>query len=216
MIQFNLLPDVKKQYIQAKKTKRLIISTSFLVSGIAIAVVVLFVSYVQVGQKKYINDLTKDIEKETASIQSIEDLDTMLTVQNQLTLLPGLHEQKPETSRLFTYLSQLIPSTAPVSTLSLNMEGSTLDISGSADSIATINKLIDTLKAVTYKSDNSTEQIKVFTVNTSRINGDSSSASYQLSLTFDPVIFDNTKKVTLSVADSAQANTATPDTGGQQ
>lgn len=199
MIQFNLLPDVKKQYIKAKRTKRLIISSSFIVSGISIAVVVLFVTFVQIGQKKYIDDLTKDIAKETASIKSIEDLDKMLTVQNQLTLLPGLHEQKPQTSRLFTYLSQLIPPEAPVSSLSLDVEESGLDLKGSADSIATINKLIDTFKVVTYRTDESTEETKVFTVNTSRINGDNTSASYQVSLTFDPTIFDNTKKITLSV-----------------
>jgi len=209
MIQFNLLPDVKKQYIHAKKTKRLIISTSFIVSAAAIAVVVLFVSFVQIGQKKYIDDLTKDIQKETASIKSIEDLDTMLTVQNQLTQLPGLHEQKPETSRLFSYLSQLVPPEAPVNSLSLDMEDSGLDLNGSADSIATINKLIDTFKAVTYKADDSTQETNVFTVNSSRINGDNTSASYQISLTFDPIIFNNTKIVALSVTGPAQPVPAT-------
>ena len=183
-------------------------STSFIVSAAAIAVVVMFVTFVQVGQKKYITDLTKDIKKETASIQSIKDLDKMLTVQNQLTLLPGLHEQKPETSRLFDYLSQLITPEAPVSSLSMNMEDSGLDMTGSADSIATINKLIDTFKAVTYSVDGGAESTKVFTVNTSRISGDNTSASYQVSMTFDPVIFDNTKEIRLSVNGSSTPITA--------
>ncbi len=212
MIQFNLLPDVKKQYIQARRTKRVIISTSFIVSGISIAVVVLFVTFVQIGQNKYINDLTKDIDKETASIKSIEDLDIMLTVQNQLTQLPELHEQKPQTSRLFGYLSQLIPPEAPVNSLSLDMEDSGLELKGSADSIATINKLIDTFKIVTYKTDDAAEEIEVFTVNTSRINGDNTSASYQISLTFDPTIFDNTKNITLSVTDPSQAESTETET----
>lgn len=215
MIQFNLLPDVKKQYIQAKNTKRLIISTSFLISGVSIGIVMLFMSFVQIGQEKYINDLTKDIEKETASIQSIEDLDVMLTVQNQLSLLPSLHEQKPETSRLFTYLSQLIPPAAPVNTLSLSMENSSLDISGTADSIATINKLIDTLKVATFKIDENIEKTKIFTVNTSRMNGDNTSASYQISMTFDPAIFNNTKKVMIFVNDVSQENASTTESGGQ-
>jgi Tfp pilus assembly protein PilN len=213
MIQFNLLPDVKKQYIHAKKTKRLIISTSFIVSAAAVAVVVMFVTFVQVGQKKYIDDLTKDINKETASIHSIDDLDKMLTVQNQLTLLPGLHEQKPETSRLFDYLSQLISPEAPVSSLSMDMADSGLDMTGSADSIATINKLIDTFKAVTYTVDGASEATKVFTVNTSRISGDNTSASYRVSLTFDPMIFDNTKKITLSV--NGSTTPATTETGSR-
>jgi len=204
MIQFNLLPDVKKQYIKAKKTKRLIMSSSLIVSGVAIAIVVLFVSFVQIGQNKYIKDLTKDIKKETASIQSIDDLDTMLTVQNQLTLLPGLHEQKPQTSRLFTYLSQLIPLEAPVNSLSLDTEASGLDLKGTADSIATINKLIDTFKVVTYKADDSGVETKVFTINSSRIYGDNTSASYQVSLTFDPAIFDNTRQISLSVTKPGQ------------
>jgi Tfp pilus assembly protein PilN len=136
----------------------------------------------------------------------------MLTVQNQLTLLPGLHEKKPETSRLFDYLSQLISPEAPVSSLSLDMENSGLDMSGSADSIATINKLIDTFKAATYTVDGATDATKVFTVNTSRISGDNTSATYQVSLTFDPVIFDNTKKIAISVNGSAAPATAETET----
>ena len=42
MIQFNLLPDVKIQYLKAQTTRKLISVVSFIVTGVSIAVLVLF------------------------------------------------------------------------------------------------------------------------------------------------------------------------------
>lgn len=107
MIQFNLLPDVKMKYVKAKRTKKLIISTSLLVSVASVFIVAVLFGVVQIGQKKHISDLTADIKTETKKIQSVENLDELLTVQNQLTLLTELHQKKPQTSRLFDYITFL-------------------------------------------------------------------------------------------------------------
>jgi Tfp pilus assembly protein PilN len=200
MIQFNLLPDVKKQYIKAKRTKRLITSTSIIISGTAIVVVFLLFSYVQIGQKGHIEDQTNDINKATVEIQSIEDINEMLTVQNQLSLLTGLHESKPETSRIFDYLSQLVPEQAKVTTLDISVEASSIKIRGSADSIATINKLVDTIKIAEYTVDeNAEERNLAFSNVTTQLSGENTGASFSIELTYEPVIFDNTKVVKLSI-----------------
>src|SRR6056297_437977 len=144
MIQFNLLPDVKKEYIKARRTKRLIMTSSLVASAASIGVVFLLFLTVQVAQKGNISDLTDDIQSELNSLQSTEDLDQMLTVQNQLNTLPGLHQQKPETSRLFGYLTQVTPEDVTISTLSLDMAANSMKITGRADSLATVNEFADT------------------------------------------------------------------------
>ena len=62
MLQFNLLPDVKKEYIKAKRQKRLIVSISTISAAVSIGIVVVLLSIVQFVQKKNINDLTNDIK----------------------------------------------------------------------------------------------------------------------------------------------------------
>jgi Tfp pilus assembly protein PilN len=213
MIQFNLLPEVKKTYIKAKRQKRLIVTFSLVSSSVAIGIVLIFVSIVQFGQKRHINSLTKDIQKQVTAIQNVPDVNTMLTVQNQLTLLPTLHEGKPKTSRLFEYLSQLVPLEAPVSNFSLDIDKNSITMTGTADSIATINRLVDTLKLVKYRVNDSTDGTQVFTMTSTRLTGDNSSATYQLAMTFDPIIFDNTKIITLVVEQPPLANMLT---GGSQ
>jgi len=84
MIQFNLLPDVKIEYVKAKRTKRIILSGATVVSIAVVVVTALMFSYVHVAQKKHITDLTNDIVSVTADIKSTDNLNNILTVQNQL------------------------------------------------------------------------------------------------------------------------------------
>ena len=92
MIQFNLLPDVKIKYIKTQRTKRMVILVSLLVSAASLALVTIMFVSVQVIQKKSLNDLSKDIVAETKQLQDVQDLDKILTIQNQLTALPALHD----------------------------------------------------------------------------------------------------------------------------
>lgn len=201
MIQFNLLPDVKMKYVKAKRTKRLIISTATLLSIGSIVVVGILFSVVQFGQKTHINGLTEDIKSETAKIQSIEGLNEILTVQNQLTLLPGLHEKKTETSRLFDYIKFVSPADAKVS--SLNFEGSSMiiTIQGSADKISTINKFVDNIKAVTYRTQNEIDGtgLPAYSKVSTQLSGSKKEASFKIEITFDPIIFTNTQEIIMKL-----------------
>jgi Tfp pilus assembly protein PilN len=198
MIQFNLLPDVKKQYIKAKRTKRLIISISTIVSVSAIAVLLLLVSYVQFAQKKNIDDLTEDIAIEVAKVESINDIDKILTIQNQLEALPKLHEDKPETSRLFGYLTTVTPSDVFISTTTLDITKNQLEITGTANNIASINKFADTLKFATYSSGDSSGK-SPFTNVLTRLSRNAETANYSITLKFEPILFDNTAEVVIII-----------------
>ncbi len=103
MIQFNLLPDVKLEYIKARRTNRLVIGTSLIVSSAALVIFILLFMTVNVFQKKNITDLTADIKHGSAQLQSIPELNKVLTIQNQLSVLPGIHDQKAIASPIWLY-----------------------------------------------------------------------------------------------------------------
>jgi Tfp pilus assembly protein PilN len=209
MIQFNLLPDVKKEYIKAKRTKRLIFSISTISALSAVALVLMLFTVVQFAQKKSINDLSKDIETGIADIESISDINKILTIQNQLESLPGLHEQKPESSRLFTYLSQMTPADVSITTMQINFETNSITIEGTAPSIASINRYTDTVKFAKFTqrstADSTTEPTvdseasTAFSEVKTELSRNEETASYKITAVFEPVLFDNTKTVTLII-----------------
>lgn len=198
MIQFNLLPDVKKQYIKAKRTKRLIMSVSMIVSASAIALLLIMFSYVQVAQKKNISDLTDDINAEVASVESINGINEVLTIQNQMATLPGLHQAKPETSRIFDYLNTVTPQNVFISSVKIDIASSALEITGSAESIAAINTYVDTLKFATYSTVDIKDE-KPFSNVVTQLGRNAESANYTIKLNYVPVLFDNTIEVTITV-----------------
>jgi len=146
MIQLNLLPDVKMQYINARRRKRLILGVSFITAAFFLTVFILLFVYVRFAQQKYMTDLSKDIAVKTSELQSKQDIDKILTVQNQLNSLPGLHDEKTVSSRLFDYLQKLTPSDATISKVNIDFLENTAVIEGNANEISVVNKFADTLK----------------------------------------------------------------------
>jgi hypothetical protein len=96
MIQFNLLPDVKQQYIRAKRMKRTAIVVSFLVAASSVFVFVMLFLSVYVFQKKHIDNVNNDIQASVKTLKETPNLNKILTIQNQLNTLPSLHAQKPK------------------------------------------------------------------------------------------------------------------------
>ena len=206
MIQFNLLPDVKKQYVKAKRTKRLILSVSTLASIGAVGVTVLMYTFVHFAQKGHINRLTDNINEETTAIQYTPNLNKILTVQNQLSLFPGLHTAKPETSRLFGYLSVVSPEPVRITTTDLDVATSLIRIEGSADSIATVNKLVDNIKAANYAvvGSEASEGTPAFSSIGTDLSGNNDGANFTIDMTYDPALFNNTEQVVLRIGSQAE------------
>lgn len=205
MIQFNLLPDIKVEYVKAKRRKRLVMVVAVLAAGVSLAFLVVLFTIVQIGQKKHIADLNKDIKSNIKKLQSTPNLDKLLTIQNQLQSLPDLNDEKPVTSRLVTYLPQIVPAQVTVNKLTLDFTSLVFDMEGSADKIATVNKFVDTLKFTKYKVEGSEDSNPAFSevvLSSFSTNGGGNAqnqATFHVTLKFDLAIFDSKNQVTLDV-----------------
>jgi Tfp pilus assembly protein PilN len=208
MTQFNLLPDVKLEYVKTERTKRLLTVVSFFASVAGIALLVLSFVSVDVVQKKSLNDLNKDISRYSTQLKGISDLDKILTVQNQLSTLTGLHDKKPVTSRLFGYVSQVTPGQASLNQLTIDFTANTLTIGGSTPSLDVVSTYTDTLKSTTYKTDaaGSTATKAFSNVVLSSFGRTDNGATFTITAAFDPIIFSSANKVTLTVPPTAGAD----------
>ena len=152
MIQLNLLPDVKLEYLKTERTKRKIILISSSFAGAALVILAMLFVVVSVLQKQHLSSLNKDIKTYSQKLSDTTDLNKILTIQNQLESLPGMHDQKVVASRLFSYMSQVTPNQASIASLKIDFATSTISFNGAADSLETVNKFTDTLKFTDYKT----------------------------------------------------------------
>jgi hypothetical protein len=171
-----------------------------------VALLVLLLS-VDLAQKKHLSDLSKDINKESTTLQNKPQISRILTVQNQLESLTTLHNGKPAASRLFdTYLNEVTPATVSISTFHIDFAGQTATITGNANALSTINQYVDTLKFTTYTSDTVKQPTSAFSNVvlgsfglTTGAKDANQAANYSITLAYDKNIFDLTQKVALSV-----------------
>lgn len=203
MVQLNLLPDIKQEFVKARRMKRLVMSISVLLAAISLIIFVTLILIVNVAQKTDIKNIDKDIKKFTAQLKGTSNLDQILTVQNQLNSLPALNASKPATSRLFGYVKQLTPNNVNITSLDIDYNLYTVTLNGTADSADTINTFVDTLKFTTYNAitnNTSKSSAKAFSsVVLTSFSRNKTQATYSISFAFDPLIFDNTNTTTLTV-----------------
>ena len=209
MVQFNLLPDVKLEFAKARQLKRTVLVVSAIVSGVALVVVLIAFFVANIVQKHQINSLDTSIKKKTAEVASIKEIDKILTVQNQLNKLTGLHEQKHAPTRVFTYLSELTPADASLKKFNADFTPNTASVSGTASSLNVVRAYADTLKQTTFKAEGSSEKPKAFSdVVLNTFSRDDKTATFEITFAFDPLIFDITKKVQLLPPSSTDASSA--------
>jgi len=206
MIQFNLLPDVKLEYLKTSRLKRLVYSISMIVIIASVAVILLLVSIAYVFQKKNLSDLGKDIKTYNGQLSDTPDLSKILTIQNQLNALPGLHEQKAVAARLFDYIPQVTPAQASITQFDIDFEEHTMTFTGSAPFLDVANTFTDTLKFTTYHYSNTTDtadtadSTKAFSnVVLSQFVRNNSGATYTITCSYDPAILDSANPVKLAV-----------------
>lgn len=237
MIQFNLLPDIKKEYINSKKTKALVISVSIITTMVAIGLSVLFFLYVTFVQQLQVSLITGDIKKKSDVLNGIHDLSKYLTIQNQLSALPNLHAQKGAYSRLFTFLPVLNPS-APnnvtLTTLQFSQDDKTIVFTGSTATFESLNIFVDTLRnaqvnytppgATTAKSDKMFSDVAVENSVIARISNQMQ-VTFTVQTTYNSAAFDSQNgnvtatipniTTTQSVTESPKPLFESPKSGGQ-
>lgn len=221
MIQVNLLPDVKLQYLKARRLQRTVILISVIVVAVSLVLFTILFLTVNVWQKSRINSISDDINTVSAEIQNTPELNRILTVQNQLVSLSGLHDEKPATKRLFGYLARVTPQSVRISKVNIDHETNAIIINGSTDNLQSVNKFVDTLKFTKYRlnPDEEAELSNAFSnVVMKNFGRDKKGANYTLELEYDPAIFVNTEsKLALVVPKITTTRSVTelPQLGGQ-
>jgi hypothetical protein len=209
MIQFNLLPDIKLEYVKARRTKYLLSFMSVVAGGIALAVFLFAFFYVNVVQKQDLNNLNADIKDHSKQLRGIKDLSKILTVQKQLSTLTTLHETKPVTSRIFAYIAQVTPVQDTLTKLTVDYATNTMSLGGKAPTLDAISVYTNTLKATKYSTAKSKEKKPAFSeVVLSNFDRGDKGATFTITLKYDPEIFKVTNDITLIVPTTTPTNEA--------
>jgi hypothetical protein len=206
MIELNLLPDIKLEYIKAQRTRRLVLSIAVIISIASVALLLLLLS-VDGLQKKHLSDLNKDIKNDSQTLKSKPRINQILTVQNQLASLTSLHQSKPAAARLVTYLDQVTPIQVAINTFTIDFTQYTATISGQADTLNSVNQYVDTLKLTNYTTTGNTHPTNAFSnvvlsafgLTNSTGQAQTKPATYTITLAYDKSIFDITQNATLNV-----------------
>lgn len=200
MIQFNLLPDIKIQYLKARRQKHLVVMISIVASAISLAIFILLLVTVFGLQKKNLSDLNKDITSSSRELQSNKNLNKILTVQNQLGALTALHDEKVVSSRLLDFLAQITPANASIAKAEVDYTDKTLTIDGSTDTLNTVNTFTDTLKFTKFVTGAGGREKNAFSnVVLTSFTRDSKTSIYEINFAFNPEIFSNSQDVSLKV-----------------
>jgi len=162
MIEVNLIPDVKQEYIRAQRMRSMVVSGSiFAMIGAAGLVVVLggFLGMQKVAE--VVQD--RNIEKEYAALRGTKNIGDLLTIQNQLSKIPDVNKNKVVSSRLFdvmTAINPLPPNDIRMSSVSLNPSKNTITIEGSAaGSFTATDILTKTITKTSIETDATTKPL---------------------------------------------------------
>ena len=123
-----------------------------------------------------------------------------MTVQKQLSSLNSLHQLKPETSRIFDYLSQVTPENVYLNNFSIDYATNTITLGGEAPKIDTIRVYADTLKGTRFTVNDGTDKKYAFNqVELSSFSKADDKAPFTITLKYDQSLFTITNSIKLEV-----------------
>ena len=155
MIEINLVPDVKQELIKAQRVRASVISMSILVGMIAVGVVVILAIWVFAVQaaRGVLSDNT--IKSESEKLAKVEDVSNTLTIQNQLSKLTSMHDEKSIDSRIFDILTTInppAPNNVSITNLSLDSADKTIEIEAQAiNGYPALDVFKKTINATTFQ-----------------------------------------------------------------
>lgn len=228
MIEINLIPDVKQEFIRAQKMRNLAITVSILTGLAAVGILILLLLFL--GAQAIHEGIARgDIKKESQKLQAIENIDNVLTIQNQLSKISTINNGKTVDSRLFDVLAAVSPA-APndikIASVQLNPVDKLLTIEGSAaNGYAATETLRKTILNTTLESTVDGESTSVPLVNDVNIGetsyGESADGSkvlrFVISFVYADGLFDNSLRsfrvvTPTSAIDVTDSRTRVPDT----
>lgn len=154
MIEINLIPDVKQELIKARMVRSAVVSGAIVTTIIAAAVVVILAIYV-FGVQTVRNAVADDaIKKGSTQLASVEDLSKILTIQNQLTKLSSLNDNKKIDSRVFELLQAIIPpapNNVQISSLMIDAAANTVTFDGQTPTYPSLETFKKTIAAANVR-----------------------------------------------------------------
>ena len=162
MIQLNLLPDSVLYEIRTKKIYDLITRVTFLISILMVVIMIGLFIEVKIIQGNNISKNSGQITNNIATLNKVSGLNSILKINDTIKALPLLYNSRPDVTRLSGYLSLITPANVSIKTLSLNFTTNTINLSGSANNIGSINTFVDTLKFCEYTTSNLTSNQLAF------------------------------------------------------
>ena len=166
---------------------------SFLVSASFVALVIIMVLYVYGVQKLRINNTQGKIDDAISQLTNSPDFDKVVTIQNQLKVLPDLHNQKPAVNRMFGWLKTLVPDDVSLNSLKLDFSNNTVEVKGAGKDLKAINVFIDTLKNAQYKYTGLDQLAPAFNAVVLGGTGtDDTQTTYKITFNFNAPVFDST------------------------
>jgi len=207
MIEINLIPDVKQELIRAQRIRSNVIAGSVFIGIVSIAVVTLLAVYVFTVQAVRSGLADASIKQGSNELANVEDLSKTLTIQNQLTKISALNENKKIDSRIFDLLTAIIPpapNNVQFSNFAVDSVTNTITIDGqAANSYAAVEVFKKTIEGATFKytdvSDAKQEITLASNISTSNTSyGEDSSGDkvlrFTLSFTYVPEMFSPAAK----------------------
>ena len=134
MIEINLIPDVKRELLKAQRMRRVAISISMLV-GVGAVVVVVILGVILGAQTIHENIAKNNIKTEYNKLKAVENIDDVLTIQNQLSKIQAYQDKKSMDSRLFDIINAInppAPNNVRFSSVRIDPATSTISLEGVA------------------------------------------------------------------------------------
>jgi Tfp pilus assembly protein PilN len=161
MIEINLIPDVKQELIRARTQRSAVVSISIVATLAALALVVVLSIYVFGVQTVRSAIADGQIKKGADQLAQVEDLSKILTIQNQLTKINSLNDDKKIDSRVFQILQAIIPpapNSVTVSNLTINTENNSLTFEGQTPTYPSLETFKKTIAAANIRYTDNGEQ----------------------------------------------------------
>lgn len=134
MIQINLVPDVKQEMLHAQRMRNVAISLSIVIGLVSIAVVVAL-ALILGGQVAVQKIEEGQINTGYSKLSSVSDLNSALTIQNQLATISSQNDKRTIDSRLLDILAAInppAPNDVKLSKVTLDPTQNTVSLEGSA------------------------------------------------------------------------------------
>lgn len=155
MIEINLVPDVKQELIKAQRVRASVISMSVLVGMVAVGVVVVLAIWVFAVQaaRGVLSD--NGIKTESEKLAKVQDVSNTLTIQNQLSKLTAMHDEKSIDSRIFDILTTINPpepNNVAITNISLDSTEKTIKLEAQAiNGYPALDVFKKTINATTFR-----------------------------------------------------------------